>query len=54
MLMSNERFVQAEMDYRLAQARKMYGPPPAGRRHQVRGRPWLRLPGRRRRPLSLA
>ncbi len=47
-------FVAAENDYRLAQARKMYGTPSPGRRHSVRRLPTLHLPRRLRRPLSLA
>jgi hypothetical protein len=47
-------FVAAETDYRLAQARNMYGARPRGRRHHVPRWPSLHLPRRPRRPLSLA
>ena len=52
-LMAQEELVTAEVDYRLARARKQF----AGhthRRHRVPRRTSLRLPYPRRRPLAIA
>ena len=54
MMMTHELFVNAETEYRLDRAQKMYGAPVRGRRHHVSRRPVLHLPRRPRRPLSLA
>jgi hypothetical protein len=53
MLMAQEPFVAAEVEYRLARATKQHDHP-HGRRHRVPRRPTLHLPRPRRRPLSLA
>lgn len=58
MMMAQEAFVTAEVEYRRDRASKQYGRVKdrrvKGRGHRVPRRPSLHLPSPRRRPLSLA
>jgi hypothetical protein len=53
MLMAQEPFIRAEVEYRRARAIKEFARP-SGRRHRVARRPGLHLPTPRPRPLSVA
>jgi len=53
MMMAQEPFVTAEVEYRTARAKAQFSHP-KGRRHWVPRRPSLHLPPSRRRPLSVA
>jgi hypothetical protein len=53
MMMAQEDFIRAEVDYRRDRAMAQLGHP-RGRRLRVPRRPSLHLPRPRRRPLSLA